>query len=339
MYIIVTDEKSHQTVCRLQEKNHGNYRFLGMCIADKNCKGQFVSGIEVTANIDDVIEHLCREWVDEVYIAVPSTDKCLQWLISDLTDMGVIVHQELVDLYNTGANFQTVEKIAGSIVLTTGINAVTYKQAAIKRTIDILVGLVGCFATLLLIIVLGPLIYIKSPGPIFFSQTRIGKNGKKFKMYKFRSMYMDAEERKAELMKENRVKDGMMFKLDFDPRIIGSKKLPDGTVKKGIGNYIRDWSLDEFPQFLNVLLGDMSLVGTRPPTEDEWNKYELHHRARLAFRPGITGMWQVSGRSNITDFDEVVKLDREYIRNWSMGLDFRILLQTVKVVLGKEGSM
>ena len=158
-------------------------------------------------------------------------------------------------------------------------------------------------------------------------------------MYKFRSMYMDAEERKTELMKENRVKDGMMFKLDFDPRIIGAKKLPDGTIKKGIGNYIRDWSLDEFPQFWNVLNGTMSLVGTRPPTEDEWNKYELHHRARLAFKPGITGMWQVSGRSNITDFEEVVKLDRKYIQNWSMGLDFRIMLQTVKVVLGKEGSM
>ena len=152
-------------------------------------------------------------------------------------------------------------------------------------------------------------------------------------------MYLDAEERKAELMKENRVKDGMMFKLDFDPRIIGAKKLPDGTIKKGIGNYIRDWSLDEFPQFLNVLMGTMSLVGTRPPTEDEWNKYELHHRARLAFKPGITGMWQVSGRSNITDFEDVVKLDKQYIQNWSMGLDFKIMLQTIRVVLGQEGSM
>lgn len=124
---------------------------------------------------------------------------------------------------------------------------------------------------------------------------------------------MDAEERKAELMKENRVQDGMMFKLDFDPRIIGSKKLSDGTIKKGVGNFIRDWSLDEFPQFLNVLKGDMSLVGTRPPTVDEWDKYELHHRARLATKPGLTGMWQVSGRSNITDFEEVVKLDKQYI--------------------------
>ena len=150
---------------------------------------------------------------------------------------------------------------------------------------------------------------------------------------------MDAEERKKELMDQNRVKDGMMFKLDWDPRIIGSKMLPDGTTKKGIGNIIRDWSLDEFPQFINVLKGDMSVVGTRPPTVDEWEKYELHHRVRLAMKPGVTGMWQVSGRSNITDFEEVVKLDTQYISQWNLGLDIKIILKTIAVVFKKEGSM
>lgn len=164
-------------------------------------------------------------------------------------------------------------------------------------------------------------------------------NGKQFKIYKFRSMYMDAEERKKELMERNRHSDGLMFKMEADPRIIGSKVLADGTVKKGLGNFIRDWSLDEFPQFFNVLKGDMSLVGTRPPTLDEWERYEPHHRARLAMRPGITGLWQVSGRSKITDFEEVVKLDTKYIIEWSMGLDFRILLKTVRVVFGKDGAM
>ena len=158
-------------------------------------------------------------------------------------------------------------------------------------------------------------------------------------MYKFRSMYVDAEERKKELLSQNRIKDGYMFKLDWDPRIIGSKKLADGTTKKGVGNFIRDWSLDEFPQFFNVLKGDMSLVGTRPPTVEEWERYELHHRARLSAKPGITGLWQVSGRSNITDFEEVVKLDVEYISRWSMGMDLRILVQTVKAVLRKNGAM
>ncbi|HEI8472139.1 TPA: sugar transferase, partial [Enterococcus faecium] len=188
-------------------------------------------------------------------------------------------------------------------------------------------------------IFVAPVIYIKSPGPIFFAQERIGQNGKTFKMYKFRSMYMDAEERKAELMKENKMSNNLMFKMDFDPRIIGNKILPDGTKKTGIGQFIRSTSLDEFPQFYNVLMGKMSLVGFRPCLKSEYEKYDFHHRARIAMKPGITGMWQVSGRSDITDFEEVVKLDAEYIRNWSMGLDFRILFRTVKTVLHRNGSM
>lgn len=147
-------------------------------------------------------------------------------------------------------------------------------------------------------------------------------------------MYMDAEERKKELMSRNEMQ-GLMFKMEADPRIIGSG--PDGT-KKGLGWFIRKTSLDEFPQFWNVLKGDMSLVGTRPPTVDEWNQYDYHHRARMAIKPGITGMWQVSGRSDITDFEEVVRLDKEYIENWSIGLDIKILLKTVLVVFKGSGS-
>ena len=152
-------------------------------------------------------------------------------------------------------------------------------------------------------------------------------------------MYMDAEERKKELMAQNKISDGLMFKMDFDPRIIGNKILPDGTRKTGIGEFIRKTSLDEFPQFINILLGDMSLVGTRPPTVDEWELYEPHHRARMSFRPGLTGMWQVSGRSNITDFEEVVKLDTQYISEWSLRRDVKILWKTVWSVLKSDGAM
>lgn len=191
----------------------------------------------------------------------------------------------------------------------------------------------------ILFIFVAPAIYIASPGPIFFAQERVGKNGKRFKMYKFRSMYMDAEERKAELMKDNKLGDEKMFKLDFDPRVIGNKILPDGTHKTGIGDFIRRTSIDEFPQFFNVLKGDMSIIGTRPPLISETNFYEPHHRARLAIKPGITGMWQVSGRSDIIDFEEVVRLDKEYITDWNIGLDIKILFKTVMVVLRKDGSM
>ena len=193
---------------------------------------------------------------------------------------------------------------------------------------DICGGIVGLILTGIIAVVIGPIIYIKSPGPIFFTQVRVGKNGRKFKIYKFRSMYMDAEERKAELMAQNNIKDGMMFKMDDDPRII-----------KGIGHFIRKYSIDEFPQFWNVLKGDMSLVGTRPPTVDEWEKYEFHHRSRLAIKPGLTGLWQVSGRSDITDFEEVVKLDKTYIESWNIGQDIKTLFKTVGVVLVKEGAM
>ena len=208
-----------------------------------------------------------------------------------------------------------------------------------KRTMDIIGGLVGCVITGILFIFIAPAIYIQSPGPIFFSQPRVGKNGKIFKMYKFRSMYMDAEERKAELMDQNRVKDGLMFKLEFDPRVIGNKVLPDGTRKTGIGEFIRKTSLDEFPQFINVVRGELSLVGTRACLESEYAAYAPHHRARMAVKPGITGMWQVSGRSKITDFEEVVKLDTQYINEWSFGLDLKIILKTVKVVLTGDGAM
>lgn len=180
--------------------------------------------------------------------------------------------------------------------------------------------------TAALCVVLAPIIYIQSPGPIFFSQWRVGKNGRRFKIYKFRSMYTDAEERKKELMSQNKM-NGLMFKMDEDPRIFPA------------GHIIRKFSLDEFPQFWNVLKGDMSLVGTRPPTVDEFEQYEEHHRIRLSIKPGITGLWQVSGRSDITDFEEVVQLDNQYIVNWSLKLDIKIMLKTIGVVLGAKGSV
>ena len=265
-------------------------------------------------------------WVDEALFSIPTELALPDKMIKNFGIMGITIHIKLARVADDSSN-QIVEKLEGYTVLSTSINMVSAGQLIFKRTMDICGGLVGMLLTGIIFIFVAPIIYIKSPGPIFFKQVRIGKNGKKFNIYKFRSMYMDAEERKKELMAQNDIKDGMMFKMDNDPRII-----------KGIGNFIRDYSLDEFPQFWNVLIGDMSLVGTRPPTVDEWEKYEMHHRSRLAFKPGLTGMWQVNGRSNITDFEEVVRLDTEYIKKWSPGLDIMILFKTVAVVLGKVGS-
>ena len=338
-FFVTTRERAEYVIKRFRDNDVYSGIVQGLCILDEDCTGQTISGIPVTASKETLIKHFCGIWVDEVFVSLPPEYPNPTELMSAMAEMGIVVHIEMEQQEGSFRQHQVIEEFAGVTVRTVSISMATPMQAFFKRTLDIIGGLAGCVVTGLLTLIIGPMIYIKSPGPIFFKQTRVGKNGKKFQIYKFRSMYLDAEERKAELMAQNRVSGGLMFKLEYDPRIIGCKKNPDGTIKKGIGNFIRDYSLDEFPQFFNVLKGDLSLCGTRPPTVDEWEKYELHHHARLAIKPGITGLWQVSGRSNITDFEEVVELDKKYIREWSMGLDFRILLQTIKVVLGKEGSM
>ena len=295
--------------------------------------------IPIVANHDGIVDYACEEWVDEVLIP-PCAESEYPYEMADIfLEMGIAVHRGITKNKVMAGNFNQIEKIGDYTVITASMNYASTTQLLAKRGMDILGGLVGCIITLIVTIFVGPAIYIASPGPIFFAQERIGRNGRKFKMYKFRSMYMDAEERKKELMSQNKVSDGMMFKMDFDPRIIGNKILPDGTKKTGIGQFIRKTSIDELPQFWNILKGDMSLVGTRPPTLDEWDKYEPHHRARMSFRPGLTGLWQVSGRSNITDFEEVVKLDTQYINEWSVKGDIEIIWQTAIGVLRNDGAM
>lgn len=337
--LITVSDMAEEVLNNIYSEPYQNFIINGMIFLDKDMTGNTVCGIPVVAGKDNMIVYIRHEWVDEVFIRLPSEIPYPENLMDACIVMGVTVHLSLAKIENVSGAKQHVEKIGAYTVLTTSINMASPKQLLYKRTLDICGGVVGCVITIILFIVIGPVIYIKSPGPIFFSQTRIGKNGKKFKIYKFRSMYMDAEERKKDLMEQNKMKDGFMFKLDYDPRIIGSEKKDRHGNPKGIGNFIRKTSIDEFPQFWNVLKGDMSLVGTRPPTLDEWEKYDLHHRARMAIKPGITGMWQVSGRSDITDFEEVVRLDTEYIQNWNFGLDIKILLKTVLTVLKNDGAV
>ena len=338
LYIVTNENSAEDVIRNVRENNYNLYDINGLVIIDKDMTGSWISGIPVVAELKDASAYICQKWVDEVFINVDEDYPFPQELMDELLEMGMVVHRNLAKIKSMQGQRQMIETVGGYTVLTTSMNFATDRQAFAKRTLDIVGGLVGCILTGIIYIFIGPEIYISSPGPIFFSQVRIGQNGKPFKMYKFRSMYMDAEERKAELMAQNKMSDGRMFKLDFDPRVIGNKILPDGRKKTGVGEFIRKTSLDEFPQFWNVLKGDMSLVGTRPILQDELEQYELHHRARIATKPGITGMWQVSGRSNITDFEEVVRLDTEYITKWNFGLDIKILLQTVKTVLKREGT-
>ena len=339
LLIVTSKEVAEQVVKNMQENNYARYSLAGVVVIDDNLTGKKICDVPVVANVDDVSMYVCQEWIDEVLVVVSENLPYPEELVDKLTETGVTVHLNLAKITNKTGKRQFVEKVGNYTVLTTSLNYASFGQLMLKRLMDICGGIVGCIATGIICLFVGPAIYIASPGPIFFSQERVGKNGKKFKMYKFRSMYMDAEVRKAELMKENKLGDGKMFKMDFDPRVIGNKVLPDGTHKTGVGDFIRRTSLDEFPQFFNVLKGDMSIVGTRPPLISETNLYEPRHKVRLAIKPGITGMWQVSGRSDITDFEEVVRLDKEYIENWNIGLDIKILFKTVMVVITKDGSM
>ncbi len=199
-------------------------------------------------------------------------------------------------------------------------------QLFFKRVLDIILSFIGLVLSSPILLATAIAIKLESPGNVIFKQVRIGKNSKPFKIYKFRSMYIDAEERKKELMAQNQLDTDLMFKMENDPRITK------------VGKFIRKTSIDELPQLLNILIGDMSLVGTRPPTKDEVEKYERHHLRRISITPGLTGMWQVSGRSSITDFEQVVELDRTYIENWSLLLDVKLVFKTVLVVLKGRGA-
>jgi len=184
---------------------------------------------------------------------------------------------------------------------------------------------VGLLIAFVLGLFVAPAILLDSPGPVFFKQQRVGRNGRIFTMYKFRSMRADAEQRKRELMGKNKM-SGLMFKVDDDPRVTR------------VGRFIRKTSIDEYPQFFNVLIGDMSLVGTRPPTLDEYEHYTSALKKRLSFKPGLTGIWQTSGRNEVTSFEDVMSMDLEYIRKWSVLLDVKLILKTIRIVLLGRGA-
>lgn len=326
IFLIVSDENATEVIQCLQANNFGKFSLTGLILMENPMDLKQVENVPVVAGEGNALEYIKENWVDEVFINLPKTLILPQILLDGCVEMGITVHINLINTTNLNTN-QIVEQFGGYTVLSNSINMVTEGQLLEKRLVDIAGGIVGLLITAVMVVIIGPVIYFRSPGPIFFSQVRIGKNGRQFRIYKFRSMYMDAEQRKKELLNHNHVKENMMFKMKKDPRII-----------KGIGTFIRKTSIDELPQFWNVLKGDMSLVGTRPPTLDEWEKYQLHHRKRIAIKPGITGLWQVSGRSNIDNFEEVVKLDVSYITQWSIALDFKILVKTIWVVLRGVGS-
>lgn len=327
MMIITTSDQIQNILNCIQGENEWEYQITYLTILDKDMVDQKFEGIPVKADFTHMFDVAKQEVLDGVLIHIPKDcppNFNLEETILEFENMGVTVNLS-INTFELKVHEKMVQELCGYHVLTFSSRLFNKSKIQLKRTMDILGGFIGCIITVFLTLFIAPAIRMESPGPIFFSQVRIGKNGRRFKIYKFRSMFIDAEKRQAELMNYNEMK-GYMFKMKDDPRVTK------------VGKFLRNSSLDEFPQFFNILKGDMSLVGTRPPTEVEFLQYERRHKRRLALKSGLTGLWQVSGRSEITNFEEVVKLDLEYIDNWSFKLDLKILLKTVVIVLFGRGS-
>ncbi|MCR4922789.1 MAG: sugar transferase [Lachnospiraceae bacterium] len=336
--ILAHSNNVKKTMDAIMDYPFGAARLVGLVtIDDAFGVGESIGDVKVVSTFKNITAYLSREWIDAVYIDLSGAEgiaeDALDGFLEDCSIMGITTHRSI--MRDSKRNVvQYIDKFAGNIVLTERMVVVPKLRMFEKRCMDILGGIIGIFFTGILVLFVGPFIFFTDPGPIFFKQKRVGQNGHIFEIYKFRSMYLDAEKRKKEFMDKNSMQ-GLMFKMENDPRILGSGE--DGK-KHGIGWFIRKSSIDEFPQFFNVLKGDMSLVGSRPPTLDEWERYEPHHRARLVMKPGITGLWQTSGRNSISNFEDVIKLDIEYINTWSIPGDIKLIIKTIGLVLSGNGK-
>jgi exopolysaccharide biosynthesis polyprenyl glycosylphosphotransferase len=310
---VISDPKNHEAVINLVKKE----------------KGYVVSGSGNAQALDrdyrqETLQQMEQLGITEIFIDWDAIKNrmFLCWLFQA---SGITVHILPMDLKPIYRNVE-MRKIGGMTCLSFHSPVITGKDFWLKRSFDF------CFTALFLIfmcpvyLAIAIAIKLDSPGPVFYKQTRVGLSRKSFQVWKFRTMRTDADKLQKELEALNETKDGVLFKIKDDPRVTG------------VGKFLRRYSLDELPQLFNVLLGEMSLVGPRPlPTRDVAHFSERHF-IRQKVLPGITGLWQVSGRSDILDFEQVVNLDIKYIENWSLKLDFEILLRTVGVVLKKKGA-
>ncbi len=329
LFLVSRSGEAEKIVPRLLSKLEADWNrtLAGVILTDRESGGGSIAQIPVVAGSEDMLDYIVHNDVDEVLFSWRGVeeDETARELINEIQMMGIQVDVNIETFNLVRHGTKTLDKVGDYSVVAFSRNVISTRGAIAKRTMDIIGGLIGMVLFGITALFAVPAIRLESPGPAIFSQIRVGKNGRRFRLYKFRSMYMDAEEKKKELLEQNEV-NGLMFKIGDDPRITK------------VGRFLRRTSLDEMPQFWNILKGDMSLVGTRPPTVDEFEQYEAKHKARLSMTPGLTGYWQISGRSDIKDFDEVVRLDMQYIDHWSIGLDLKILIKTVIVVLTGKGS-
>jgi exopolysaccharide biosynthesis polyprenyl glycosylphosphotransferase len=306
-----------------RDRYHG-MTVVGACVAHPS-ECDDVGGVPVYGGLDDVTAAVSAFGADTVAVlACPEIDgvklRALAWEL-EKTGTDLCLSPALLDVAGPRT---TIRPTAGLTLLHVDHPQLSGSRVVIKDLFDRCVAATALIMLLPLMVILGAMIWLHDRGPALFTQTRVGKDGHVFKIYKFRTMVVDAEKRRAELVPNND-HDGILFKIRKDPRITA------------VGAHLRRWSVDELPQLLNVLLGNMSLVGPRPALPAEAAEYADHVRRRLVVKPGLTGLWQVSGRSDLS-WEESVRLDLRYVENWSFALDLQIMWKTISALVGRAGA-
>ena len=326
--LVVGTGESALKILDLLDRNKGwGLKVVGLLHSQQHHGLRTLKGHPVIGSLLDMVEICKTRPVDEVIFCDSKEESRYELAdyIAKLDEMGITA-RTVLNFYYRFEGKKELGMLYGTVPLLTFRSvSVDADQLFYKRCLDIAGSLAGLAISAGLFPFIAIAVKLESPGPLFFGQTRVRENGRTFTCWKFRSMFQDAEARKQELMHLNEM-EGAIFKMKNDPRVTR------------VGAFLRRTSLDELPQFWNVLKSEMSLVGTRPPTPGEVMGYKNWQRKRICMKPGITGLWQVSGRNSIVDFNEVVRLDLEYIETWSFATDIRLILRTLKVVFFREGA-
>lgn len=323
--VVGTGERARRFVAQVNSHREYGIKILGIIDEDSKNIGQDIGGYKVVGDFDFIPDVLLSTAVDHVIFIIPHTSlEKIQPIILTCETLGVSV-SVAVDFFKTQFTKPRQDTMLGFPLLTFETTSDKHQELIFKRIIDIIVSAIGLVMMAPIFLVVAIVIKYTSEGPVLFAQERCSLNGRRFKLYKFRTMVKDAEGKLKDLMAFNQM-GGPAFKMDNDPRVTA------------VGKFLRKSSLDEFPQLYNVLRGDMSLIGPRPPLPSEVEKYDFWQRRRLSMRPGLTCLWQVSGRNKIKDFDEWARLDLKYIDEWSPLLDTKIFFKTIPTVLFGIGA-
>ncbi len=321
--VVGTGPEAHALRHHLESIRHLGYTFKGFIDLPGSSSRFTATSGDVVGNLETLFQHARQQFVDEIFFTTPCERGIVQDVLEQARHHGVDL-RVVPDMYDGLAWSSPIEYIGQFPTIPLHRGHVPEVGLLLKRALDLL------FSTMVLVllspvmVVLAIAIKLDSRGPVLYYSERIGKKGRVFRCTKFRTMVRDAETRRADVMHMNE-RDGVLFKISNDPRVTK------------LGHFLRKYSLDELPQFLNVIRGDMSVVGPRPPLASEVREYKLSHLRRLDVMPGVTGLWQVQGRQD-PSFDSYISLDVTYIENWSIWLDLKIIMRTIGVVFSGTGS-